>query len=57
MTSFEHVDIPRQPEDEGFEETLRERQFAQSAFKKVVSREQPVTQPDTTVEEAGGRDA
>lgn len=51
MTSFEHADIPRQPEDDGFEETLQERQFAQNAFKKLTQKEQPVPQdPDTTDE-------
>lgn len=57
MTSFEHEGIPRQPEDEGFEETLRERQFAQSAFKKVVSLEQSTEQPNTAEEETGGKNA
>ncbi len=51
MTSFEHAGIPRQPEDDGFEETRQERQFAQSAFKKLVQKEQPTTQaPETTDE-------
>lgn len=51
MTSFEHAGIPRQPEDDGFEETLRERQFAQNAFKKLVQKEQPASQASETTDE------
>ncbi len=46
MTSFERADTPRQPENDGFEETLQERQFAQSAFKKLIQKEQPAARSD-----------
>lgn len=36
MTSFEHEDLPRQPEDEGFAESIQDRLFTRNALEGKV---------------------